>query len=362
MENANKRFRVIPEEALEGFETWETPDFDEPERERQRQRELEEQEQARRVEQEKRRQQRNRRRQAVYQRLKHEDEARRALPTASEIERIRLEAHREGYTAGHREGKHEGFHAGYPEGVKAGEEDGRKAGTQLVERLRNLLDTLGRPLEKLDREVEDELSHLVFGVAQRMVLAEMRLQPSHALAAVNRAMRELPANHRWITVHVNPDEIGFIEEQLGDAVPQRGWNIVADQQITPGGCVVQTETSRVDASVERRIEAVAEQLLGDAHGNGEAEEVVRTYRGGTESRHESVEPAQEQNSQDGSAASPAQDGGVGQQDVDPVQSGDAEQSSEGGVAAGESEASKAKRDKSTRRRRGSRRRRESGET
>ncbi|MCG5529996.1 flagellar assembly protein FliH [Halorhodospira halochloris] len=356
MDNTNKRFRVIPGEALDGIETWETPDFDEPERERLRQLELEEQERARQEELEKRRRQRERKRRAVYQRLKQEDEARRALPSEEEIEKIRAEAHREGYKTGHREGKLEGFHAGYPEGVKAGEEDGRKSGARLVRRLRTLLDTLGRPLEKLDREIEDELSHLVFGIAKRMVLSELRRDPSHAESAVNRALKELPANQRWISVHVNPEEIGFIEEQLGADAEQRGWTMVADQQVSRGGCVVRTETSRVDASVERRIEAVAEQLFGDAHATQETEEVVRTYRGEAEQQQEEAAPAQTDNSAEASTAD--QSSATSSADAPANQSsGGSEQSH----AAGQAE-QKTKRDRSSRRRRGTRRKREDGET
>lgn len=354
MDNASKRFRVIPGEALEGFETWETPDFDEPERERLRQLEIEEQELARQAELEKRRRQRERRRRAVFERLKREDEARRALPTEEEIERIRGEARKEGYRDGHCEGKHEGFHAGYPEGIKAGEENGRNAGEQLVQRMRVLLDTLGRPLEQLDREVEDELSHLVFGIAKRMVLADMRLEPAHALAAVNRALRELPANQRWVTVYVNPEEIGFIEEKLSDDAQRRGWNIVADQQITRGGCVVSTETSRVDASVERRIDVVAEQLLGDAHNSAETEEVVRNYRGGADSRQESDQPA-EGGAQSESSSERREDEAQGSaHNVSPA---DGQQRDS---ASGDDP--KAKRDKTTRRRRGTRRKRENGDS
>lgn len=367
MDNANKRFRVIPGESVEGFEPWEIPDFDEPERERLRQQEREAEEQARQEELEKRRRQKERRRQAVYERLKHEDEARRALPTDEEIEQIRGEARRGGYREGHREGRHEGYHAGYPEGLKAGEEDGRNAGTQLVQRMRTLLDTLGRPLENLDREIEDELSHLVFTVARRMVLSEMRMDSSHAVAAVNRAMRELPANQRWVSVHVNPDEIGFIEEKLGGDEQRRGWTIVADQQVSHGGCVVQTETSRVDARVERRIDAVAEQLLGEAHTAEEAEEVSHTYRGGTEVRQEIGGSAE---SKEGEAVSgqsdqpdqSGQDQQGGDQDSQSSSAATADTAAhQQGGSGGDNAAAKPKRDKSTRRRRGTRRKRESSD-
>ncbi|MBK1735669.1 hypothetical protein CKO15_10315 [Halorhodospira abdelmalekii] len=287
MDKAGGRLRIIPGDVVQGAEAWEVPDFEEPERERQRQIEREEAQRLQRLAEEKRQRQRQRRRQAVYERLRQEDEARRVLPSEHEIEQIHAEARRQGYQTGLREGRHEGYHAGYPEGLRAGEADGRQAGAQLVQQLRALLDTLGRPLEQLDREIEDELSHLVYAVARRMVLEELRTEPAHTVAAVKQALRELPANQRWVSVHLNPAEIAFVEEQLGADEARRGWSITADHQVTRGGCIVRTEISRVDASVERRLDAIAEQLLGDAHAAEESDSIERTYRGGSESREHS---------------------------------------------------------------------------
>ncbi|MCG5528813.1 MULTISPECIES: flagellar assembly protein FliH [Halorhodospira] len=276
MDSGDRRLRIIPGEFAETAEAWETPDFDQPEIDRQRQAE---QEQARRIEREKRRRRRERRRQAVAERLRLEDEARRSLPTVEEIEEIRATARRQGHQEGYEAGRHEGFHAGYPEGLQAGQSDGRRAGAVLVRRLRALLDTLGRPLEQLDRDAEDELLHLVFSVARRLALEELRTDPEHALAAVRQALRELPAQERGLTIQVHPEEHGFITEQLGTEVGDKGWSVVADAHLTPGGCIVTTETSRVDATVERRLDAVGEQLLGDAHAGEGGEAVQRSYRG-----------------------------------------------------------------------------------
>ncbi|MFP4147216.1 MAG: flagellar assembly protein FliH [Halorhodospira sp.] len=297
MDSGDRRLRIIPGEFAGAVETWETPDFDQPEIEQQRQAERE---QARRIEREKQRRRRERRRRAVEERLRMEDQARRALPSPEELEELRATARRQGHQEGYEAGQHEGFHAGYPEGLKAGLGDGRRAGATLVRRLRSLLDTLGRPLEQLDREAEDELLHLVFAVARQLIQRELRADPAHALQAVRQAIQELPGNGRAVTVYVHPEEYGFITEQLGTEASERGWSVVADAHLTPGGCVVTTETARVDASVERRLELVAEQLLGDARSVEEAA-VTRTYRGRAPEAEE-VDVAQQEG---GDAASTA---------------------------------------------------------
>lgn len=290
MDGADRPARVISREAAAEAQAWETPDFDQPQREQQRLAELE---QARRIERDKARRRRQRRREAVHERLRREDEARRVLPAPEEIEQLRATARREGHEEGYREGRHEGYHAGYPEGLRAGEADGRQAGAALVQRLRALLDTLGRPLEQLDREAEEELLHLALALARRVVYEEVKADPSHTAAAVRRALAELPATQRTVTVYVHPEELGFIREQVGDEAAGAGWSVVADPHLARGGCVVTTESSRVDATIERRLDAVAEQLLGDARAAEPAEPTVRTYRGAAEAPDPAAEePAQ----------------------------------------------------------------------
>lgn len=312
MESADKRLRIIPGEFARDAETWETPDFDQPEIDRQR---LAEQEQARRRERERQQRRRERRRKAVEERLRLEDEARRALPGVEEIEQIRDTARRQGYDEGYAAGRHEGYHAGYPEGLQAGQSDGRRAGAILVRRLRSLLDTLGRPLEQLDRDAEDELLHLVFAIARRLVLEELRADPEHALAAVRQAVQELPSHQRTVTIQVHPEEHTFITEQLGTEVDERGWSVVADRHLSPGGCIVTTETSRVDATVERRLDAVAEQLLGDAHAGEEPDTVTRSYRGSTPAREEEASQSsaggEQSDSSEQAASSAAEEGSAG---------------------------------------------------
>ena len=40
------------------------------------------------------------------------------------------------------------------------------------------------------------------------------------------------------------------------------WRVEADPLISRGGCIVETETSRIDATVESRIAAIASKMFG----------------------------------------------------------------------------------------------------
>ncbi len=284
---SHARFRVIPVEQAVEHTLWETPDVTEPER---RRRQAQEEAQEREAERARRERRREKRRLAVKERLRQEDEARRALPTVEEIEALQESARKEGHKTGYKEGQEAGYQDGYAAGFQQGEEDGRHSGAALVERLRALLDTLGRPLERLDESTEDELTHLVFAVARRMVLEELRTDPEQVRAAVRQALRELPANQREAAIRVHPDDLPFIEEHLGQEAAGQGWSVAGDPALTRGGCVIETEISRVDATVERRLDAVAQQLFGDPSDSEQDPVVNETFRGEAPQDGGGVEP------------------------------------------------------------------------
>lgn len=283
------RFRVIPASRAAGLasEAWHSPDFEGPDADELHDALLEE-ERRQRAEEERERIRRQQRRRAVKARLRQEDEARRALPTTEEIEALREEARRQGHEEGRTVGQEAGYQQGYAEGLEAGRADGRRSGAALVHRMRTLLDTLGRPLQHLDEQTEEELVHLIHAVARQVLLRELRENPDQTLAAVRQALGELPANRRHASVYVHSQDLPFLQDHLGEESGNSGWSVLADDHLTPGGCVVTTEISRVDATVERRMEALAEELLGDtvADAPDAGDTVEMTYRSEAQNSHD----------------------------------------------------------------------------
>ncbi|ROR34931.1 flagellar assembly protein FliH [Inmirania thermothiophila] len=175
---------------------------------------------------------------------------RHALPTAEEIERIQRQAWEEGFT--------EGREAGYREGRAAGEAEVRAA----ARRLEALCDLLARPLQALDEEVERELVQLALAVAQQLVRRELRTDPGEVVAVVREALAALPVAERLVRVHLHPEDAALVREALSLSGEERAWKVVEDPTITRGGCRVETDVSRLDATVENRLAVIAARLLG----------------------------------------------------------------------------------------------------
>ncbi len=176
------------------------------------------------------------------------------LLTAKQIEEIQEEARKEGYKVGHAEGM-----AGGQNEIK-----------QQVNRLEKIFKTLQQPLEELDEEVEFELATLAMAIAKQIIRRELKTEPEHVMGAIREAVGCLPLSSRNIQVLLHPEDAQLVREHLAVNASEETWKIVDTPTVSRGGCRIVTETSTVDATLERRLAAIAAQVLGGERSTDEA--------------------------------------------------------------------------------------------
>lgn len=196
--------------------------------------------------------------------------------TIEQIEQIQREAHDEGF----RQGYEEGVKQGHAEGLEKGQEEGRKAGeaeiraeskklqlqTKKVQteagHLRQVLDSLLPFVEDLDQQLEQELVTLATSVARQLVRRELQTDPGQIVAVVREALAVLPSSERRLRVHLHPKDAEVIREALHLASIDQPWEIVEDPTLTRGGTRLETAVSRIDATVEHRLNTVIAAMWG----------------------------------------------------------------------------------------------------
>lgn len=171
-------------------------------------------------------------------------EAEAALPTVADLEGLEREAREAGYAAGLAEGR-------------------AVAETELRERLAHfdsILRAAARPLDKLDDATEQELARLALVIARRVVGHELKTSPTLIVRTVREAALALPASTRALRVHLHPDDLALLRE-MEAAEPH--WQLLPDPEMQRGDCLLESESSRLDARVETRIAAIADAVFGD---------------------------------------------------------------------------------------------------
>ena len=168
------------------------------------------------------------------------------LLTAQQLEEIQKEAHKEGYEAG------------YQEGISGGKNEIKHK----VQQLERVFQALQQPLDQLDETVEAELVTLALAIAKQIIRRELKTEPAHVIDAIRQALASLPLSSRNIQVMLHPDDATVVRENLSIQESDENWKIFESPTITRGGCRIVTDTSTVDATLERRLAAVAAQALG----------------------------------------------------------------------------------------------------
>jgi len=160
----------------------------------------------------------------------------------------------------------EGFEAGHEKGFKQGKKEGHQAAMEEALKLKALLlstlDSLQRPLEESQDEVEQELLELSLGIAKQILRREIKTDPRHIIGIVREAVKQLPSSHREITVHLQPDDAHILRETLHEHKTQHHWDIIDDPAILQGDCQIQSESSFIDASIDALIARIAVEMIG----------------------------------------------------------------------------------------------------
>lgn len=174
--------------------------------------------------------------------------------TARQLEELQAQAREEGFEQGRREGL----------------EAGRKDILARVHELSALMYTLAKPLEQLDDQMEEQLVQLAMAVARQLVRRELKADPSQVLAVIREAMAVLPIGARAVRLHLHPDDAALVREMLSLAEGEQSWKIIEDPILTRGGCKVSSDSSQIDATVERRLHSVIATVLGGERGGDQS--------------------------------------------------------------------------------------------
>jgi flagellar assembly protein FliH len=185
---------------------------------------------------------------------------------------LQEQAYAEGFSEGQREGHKEGFERGRQEGFEAGHQEGKEAleaeMRPYLEHLEQLLQMLARPLEWVDQEVEETLVTLALAIARQVIRRELKTDPTEIIAIIRDAIAVLPLAYREVRLYLHPEDAKLVRGALPGLQPGTPWEILEDPLLTRGGCRLESNTSRIDATVENRLASVISQVLGRERTNG----------------------------------------------------------------------------------------------
>ncbi len=158
------------------------------------------------------------------------------------------------------EGLRRGTEAGEAQGLAAFEESVGQAAQTIGEAVSSLREARESFLETL----EPEVLSLAIRIATQVLRREIRSDPELVRSTVRAALEHL-ADRESMTIRVNSRDLEVLREHnvtLLDGVEgAEHLEVLADESIESGGCVVESESVHVDATVESQLQRIIDALL-----------------------------------------------------------------------------------------------------
>jgi flagellar assembly protein FliH len=157
----------------------------------------------------------------------------------------------------------EAFAKGYAQGERAGIEAGGKRAEAMLRRVAQTLTDLASLRETLIQQTERQMVQLSITIARRIVHREVSLDPELIAAMAHVALKKLGTSSP-ATIRLHPEDYTVVAHE-GETWGNGNVKVVPDPGVSRGGCLVESEFGRIDASIERQLEEMSRALLGDGH-------------------------------------------------------------------------------------------------
>lgn len=154
------------------------------------------------------------------------------------------------------------------EGYEQGKAEARKQLDTALQALAQALEECRALRAHLYKQAEHDLLALSLAIASRVIAREVALDP-RTVAGVARQALELLADKKGLKVRVNPADAqalaGGDDPAAGLTAAGERVEIVPDDSIGRGGCIVEAPSCSVDAELGTQLDELAKHLGVDEH-------------------------------------------------------------------------------------------------
>lgn len=156
-------------------------------------------------------------------------------------------------------------------------EEGRSQGREEVgQKIREVLETLNQAVKerkKIIKDAEAEILRLALKAAEQIIRSEVSLHRDVCLNIVSEAINRV-SDREQVIVRVNREDAEYIKkykDRLAGIVDGiRSFSILEDNQIEPGGCIIETNLGYIDSRIGTKLEAIEEAFKKISNSEREA--------------------------------------------------------------------------------------------
>lgn len=178
---------------------------------------------------------------------------------AGQLQEIVENAERDGFNEGEKKGFEKGQIEGYAAGRVKGLADTKQELLAVQKTFASLTQSLLEPLADADERLEALLLNMVTRLTRAVVRRELLIESGDIVQVIKNALRTLPQEFSSISIKLHPDDLAVVESYAEEQ--QQSWKFVVDDSLSPGGLCISTPESRVDDTVEHRLDEILASFL-----------------------------------------------------------------------------------------------------
>lgn len=168
-----------------------------------------------------------------------------------------------------KEGHDEGFKAGFSEGLSQFKQATKKS----LSNIGKIVNETVNQKNKIIAEAEEDILKLTFAIVSKIIKAELSVSKEIVLNSARKALQKVISDSK-IKLKVSPHDYETLREHIDDIASKTGVtsviDIVPDSNITAGGCLLETDSGRIDAQIEVQLDEIEKSLNPKNEGSDEA--------------------------------------------------------------------------------------------
>ncbi|MEW6607995.1 MAG: FliH/SctL family protein [bacterium] len=156
---------------------------------------------------------------------------------------------------------------GYEQGFKKGKEEGINTGQEVIKKtlsqIHNVLLEAKHKREEIIQTNQEMILDLALMIAKKIIKTELATNKQAILKNLTQTLKKVK-NKEEIKVKINPVHLQELsskkEELLSQVFGLEGINFEEDENIEPGGCLIETNFGLIDATIATQLEMIQQAL------------------------------------------------------------------------------------------------------
>ncbi len=179
----------------------------------------------------------------------------------AEVDQVLRQARQQAETLA-QQAEAEGYQTGYAKGYAEGMEIGRHALDQEVANVQAIAQAAAQARQELLASLEGEVVALALAIAKKIIGEEAARNGDVIAYTVQKAIRQLGQRSSY-RIRLNPQDAQHLMERwkTTEALGGAEWELVPDERISPGGCILESGAGSVDARLDIQFDLIQKAFL-----------------------------------------------------------------------------------------------------